>query len=202
MQVSFAIGEISLALLAYLIQQWKNLQITLSVLVFSTVVTLLIIPESPRWLIATNKLDEAIKVLETGAKINNKSLPEISKITKPKEKESAGIGAILTNKFAVQITCVMSINWMVTTLCYFGLSLNAVNLTGTNPYINFVLSGVIEIISYMLTVLLIDRMGRKTLLVFCQLLAGGTCLAAGLINNDMTTLIAILTLAGKELDFH
>ena len=33
------------------------------------------IPESPRWLVAEGRLDEAIAILKNGAKTNNKTLP-------------------------------------------------------------------------------------------------------------------------------
>ena len=191
-------GEIALSPLAYLIQEWKYLQITLSVLVFCNMASLLIIPESPRWLIAKNKIEEALMVLKKGASTNKKTLPKISAFQKTQERKTLGIVPVLTDSFAVQMTCIMSINWMVTTLCYYGLSLNAVNLAGTDPYINFALSGLIEIASYVFAILMIDRIGRKTLLVFCQLLGGGACLAAGLISKDMTSAVTALTLIGNQ----
>ena len=33
------------------------------------------IPESPRWLVAEGRLDEALAILKNGAKTNNKQLP-------------------------------------------------------------------------------------------------------------------------------
>lgn len=33
-------------------------------------------PESPRWLLAKGKLEEALKVLETMARVNGKEFPE------------------------------------------------------------------------------------------------------------------------------
>ena len=33
------------------------------------------IPESPRWLVAEGRLDEAVAILKNGAKTNNKQLP-------------------------------------------------------------------------------------------------------------------------------
>ena len=38
-------------------------------------------------------------------------------------------------------------------------------------------------------------MGRKPILIFCQVLAGSTCIAATFISNDAAT--TALTLAGK-----
>jgi hypothetical protein len=44
-----------------------------------------------------------------------------------------------------------------------------------------------------------DRLGRKTILVFCQLLAGTTCIIAGLVSEDATGVITALTLAGTPI---
>ena len=43
----------------------------------------------------------------------------------------------------------------------------------------------------------INRIGRKPLLIFCQLLAGVTCIIAGLLPEDQTGTIIGLTLTGK-----
>lgn len=38
------------------------------------------LPESPRWLLATGKLEEASKILETLASVNQKDLPDSFKL--------------------------------------------------------------------------------------------------------------------------
>ena len=40
-----------------------------------------------------------------------------------------------------------------------------------------------------------DRMGRKPILIFCQILAGSTCIIAGFVTDKAATIA--LTLAGK-----
>lgn len=51
-----------------------------------------------------------------------------------------------------KITMIMFLNWLTATMSYYGLSLLSVNLTG-DIYVNFVLSAVIEIPSYIFCVL-------------------------------------------------
>ena len=43
-----------------------------------------------------------------------------------------------------------------------------------------------------------DGFGRKTVLVFCQVLAGATCIIAGFIPEDMDGIIVALSLAGMN----
>lgn len=79
-------------------------------------------------------------------------------------------------------------------MCYYGLSMNSVNLAG-NTYGNFILSAFIEIPSYIFCILVMDGWGRKPVLVFTQVLAGVTCIIAGF--DIPAWLITIMTLLGK-----
>ncbi len=56
--------------------------------------------------------------------------------------------------YMTKITLVMFANWLTATMCYYGLSFSSVKLVG-DIYINFVLSAVIEIPSYIFLVLVI-----------------------------------------------
>ena len=44
----------------------------------------------------------------------------------------------------------------------------------------------------------VDGFGRKTILVFCQALAGATCIIAAFIPKDFQNVIVTLTLAGTN----
>ncbi|XP_035719739.1 solute carrier family 22 member 8-like isoform X1 [Vespa mandarinia] len=70
MQIAWAIGLILLAILSYFIPDWRILQLAVSVPTAITVLYIWIIPESPRWLLAKNKLTEADMALERIAKYN------------------------------------------------------------------------------------------------------------------------------------
>ena len=102
----------------------------------------------------------------------------------------------------------------------YGLGFNSVNL-GSDIYITFVLTAFIEIPSYIFLVLVVDGLGRKPVLIFCQVvtfiqvrsmfnlqlgcctsmkvLAGVTCTAAGF--TDVSWITTTLTLAGKPDPF-
>ncbi|XP_011647438.1 solute carrier family 22 member 3-like [Pogonomyrmex barbatus] len=71
MQISWSIGLILLAVLSYVIPDWRILQLAVSVPTAITVLYIWIIPESPRWLLAREKLTEADMALERIAKYNS-----------------------------------------------------------------------------------------------------------------------------------
>ena len=48
---------------------------------------------------------------------------------------------------------------------------------------------------------MVDGFGRKTILVFCQALAGATCIIAAFIPKDFQNVIVTLTLAGNHIYF-
>ncbi|KAL0114913.1 hypothetical protein PUN28_010449 [Cardiocondyla obscurior] len=71
MQISWSIGLILLAVLSYVIPDWRILQLAISVPTAITVLYIWIIPESPRWLLAKGKSTEADMVLERIAIYNS-----------------------------------------------------------------------------------------------------------------------------------
>lgn len=93
----------------------------------------------------------------------------------------------------------MFFNWMVTTMCYYGLTSAASTLT-PDLYLNYSLAILVEVRqkfddSYMniilkqipahfVCILILDRLGRKPVLGFAQLLAGVTCIGAGFMGAE------------------
>ena len=69
-------------------------------------------------------------------------------------------------------------------MIYYGIIYNVENLSGS-LYLNFVLMGLVEIPAYILNILLLDRIGRRNLLIITLLLTGGTCLLAGCIPRSL-----------------
>ncbi|XP_018009367.1 organic cation transporter protein [Hyalella azteca] len=86
--------------------------------------------------------------------------------------------------------------WAVVTFVYYGLSQNSGNIGG-NIFISFILTMVIEIPSYIFTVFVLDKMGRKGTLMFVFLLGGVSCIIAGTLPKDYHSAIMSLSLVGK-----
>lgn len=71
----YTLGIMMLAGVTYLVRDWVQMSIITSAPFLFYFLYLLVMPESPRWLLAKGKLEEALKVLEVMARVNNKELP-------------------------------------------------------------------------------------------------------------------------------
>ena len=68
---SFSIGQMVIVLLAYFFKDWRKLQWTLAIYVMPFFFYYWLVPESPRWLLATSRIREAIKVLKKITYVNS-----------------------------------------------------------------------------------------------------------------------------------
>ncbi len=75
-QIPFALGELVFGLEAYLIRDWVPLQIVAYAPLLIFLVLYFFVPESPRWLIAMGRVDEAEAIIRKGAAENGKKFPE------------------------------------------------------------------------------------------------------------------------------
>ena len=62
------------ALFAYILQDWKDFQMTLSIIVFCMTAIWFVIPESPRWLMSVGKKEQARDLLLKGAAMNKRNI--------------------------------------------------------------------------------------------------------------------------------
>jgi len=203
-QIPFALGELYIVLMAYLVRDWRVYQAVVAAPFFMFFVFIFFIPESVRWLISKERKEEAKVVLNRVAHINKVIMPQMDdddsvsetgeEGTTPKPK--TGISQMFVNPTLRLRFIVMAFNWVVATLGYYGLSLSSAGLS-SDPFTSFALSATMEIPAYLFCILCLDKAGRKGILAFSQILAGTTCLAAALLPAHLTTLTTALTLIGK-----
>ncbi|XP_059089310.1 organic cation transporter protein-like [Tigriopus californicus] len=191
------IGQIFLSALAYAVQDWKAIHYWNSAFFVLAIPAYFWVPESPRWLLSKGRVERTKKTFLRGARMNGKILKEEDLYTlahTADKVENLGCLSLFGTFTLVKHTLIIYWTWIVCSMVFYGLSLNAVNLAG-NIYLNFGLSAFMEIPSYIASVLFVDRLGRKTLLSISLLLAGISCTCAGFI--DVPWLITTLTLLGK-----
>ncbi|XP_027973775.1 solute carrier family 22 member 20-like [Eumetopias jubatus] len=200
------LGQVVLTGLAYLIQQWRWLQGTVSV---AYVIILLYswgLPESACWLITHNKPDKAVKNLQTVARLNGrkeqgrKLTPEVVRIHVQEDtaavKESPFFLDLFRTPGLCRITCCIALGWFSTGFSFYGLGLD-VQRFGFNIYWTQVLFTVVDIPTKLMTGLSMAYFGRRITTVSLLLVAGCTILVTAFLPQDMNTFQMILCLLGK-----
>ncbi|CAH1402020.1 unnamed protein product [Nezara viridula] len=86
--------------------------------------------------------------------------------------------------------------WFADSIAYYGLSLASDNMVGNPFFILFVL-GLVEIPSYILVILMLDRTGRRSLTSIMMLLGAASCIVVALIPKDMPNIITAIACLGK-----
>lgn len=149
-QIPFNLGHLTLPLFAYYIRDWHKLQFALSIPSIILLSYYWIVPESPRWLFAVGRVNEAASVCEKAAKCNklNSStiLTKLENAQEAKTDQSAKGSAfdlIRTKNLRIKTLC-MNFNWFVCGLCFFGVS-QYVGETGGNIFKNVAISASLEI---------------------------------------------------------
>ena len=204
--IPFAVGESIPVFYAMGLKKWKVFQAAVSATMVLACVVWFLLPESPRWLIASGKYDEAKKMIEKAAVVNKVKLsPDVfsSKDSANKEEKEEdyrmpvyGIKDIF-RKSQLKITMVMFICWPVVTLLYYGLSLSADKIKLTdNFYLSFFLVCLVEIPPYLLLPFIIDMWGRRPMFAVTQLVPGICCIVAAFLTPG-TALFASLALGAK-----
>lgn len=177
---------------------WRTLYVVTSLpsLAFVAVV-MPFVSESPRWYLVRRRADDALRVLRAIAAANGRHVPDDVSLKlddEDEEAEPAGKGAdhspaasasgsivdvFRSRTTRVRLVLSVFIN-LLTSVVYYGLSLNVVNLK-TNLYVSVVVNSVAEMPAYLLTALLLDRFGRKPLGIGTTLLSGIFCTAGSLV---------------------
>jgi OCT family organic cation transporter-like MFS transporter 4/5 len=76
----------------------------------------------------------------------------------------------------------MAFIWLACGVGYYGLSLNVVNLS-TNLYLSVFLNGIAEMPAFALTALMLEKFGRRAMLVSMMLLSGVSSVLGGLMSG-------------------
>ncbi|EDW91444.1 organic cation transporter protein [Drosophila yakuba] len=182
-QIPFNIGHASLALFAYFIRDWRWFQFSITIFSVVFVIYIWLVPESPRWLFTTGRVDKSIKILEKIAKCNKAPTetirPEMEAAyaalaARQPVKKGTVVDLFRTPYMRVKTIC-MAINWLVVCMVYYGTA-QYVSALGGNIFISNAIAAGVGIPGTCLCVLMTKYLGRKMTL----LLSNG-CSALGLI---------------------
>lgn len=189
----YTVGLIMLAGITFMVRDWVHLSLLTSAPFILYYLYWFVLPESPRWLLAKGRFQEAAAILETLAHTNGKELPACFKQQlkqRMSNKRTSSEEARLHRNLGLRDLCatpnmrlktvLITLNWFANNMVYVGLSYYGPSL-GTNQYLSFLLSSAVEIPSYVAAWVLIERWGRRWPLCLCMVLSGLSCIATVLV---------------------
>ncbi|XP_047493760.1 organic cation transporter protein-like [Penaeus chinensis] len=214
--LSWAMGTMAWGGFAYLVRDWRWLQLTVSLPCLLFLPALFFLDESPRWLAVEGRQEKALRILKKAAKMNRVEIQSDEKILsilkddqkevqekathgnyKDKVKEYFEVAVILFRTPRLRIiTIVMYFDYLVTGLVYFGLSLSGGNFS-TNPFLYMALMGLMEVPGNTFVIPIITRFARKTLNIFFFVISGAALLALPFIPADHAWAAVTLAMVGK-----
>jgi len=134
---------------------------------------------------------------EVFPKSNGLPTPEYIPIDESSKTESVtetGIIGLISHKKLFGRLIVMSLEWIVITLCFYGLSFNSGKL---ELFVGTGLMAGVECLAYVIILFTIDIADRRPVLAFCQILGGVSCVCAGFVPAQHYWVRLGLALVGK-----
>lgn len=181
----FILGGVTVTLLSWYLQNWRYLLFiiyTPAVLVF---VYMWLLSESFRWFFSKGRYEEGLEVLVRAEKMNNVDVPKEfydqvekqamkqrdARKVENKEANQSSLKQLLVSPMIWKRTFICSFLWISSTLVYYGLSINAIELSG-NSYLNYIVVIVIEAPANVCKLIFLDRFGRKKVIATAFFLTG------------------------------
>ncbi|XP_012633630.2 steroid transmembrane transporter SLC22A24 isoform X1 [Microcebus murinus] len=200
-----SVGQMLLGGLAFVIQDWRTLQLTVSIPIFVIFLSSRWLVESARWLITYNQLDKGLKELRRAARINGKKNAgeiltiEFLRSAMQEELDAARSQASIFCLFHAprlrMIVLYLGFVRLAVTLPLYGLIFNLQYL-GRNIYLFQVLFGAITATARFVALLVMNYMGRRISQVLFLLPVGLFILVNTFLDQEMQTLRTILATLG------
>ncbi|KAH9381098.1 hypothetical protein HPB48_010770 [Haemaphysalis longicornis] len=171
-----------------------------------------VLPESPRWLMANKKFTRARQLIFDAVERNDMDKEEAEVKFELLKKEFEKVSAQKPCSIKVTVfdllkkptlrkrTLILYFCWFVNYLQRTTPCLSTPMTLGGNPYLNFAIAGAVEFPAYAISIVIIQKMGRRLSQSGCMLLAGIACIVT-IFFSDVRTLWVKITFAmiGKFL---
>ncbi|KAL7829582.1 hypothetical protein AOLI_G00304670 [Acnodon oligacanthus] len=194
----FGFGYMLLAGVAYLIRDWRKLQLTISVPGFLFIFYIWVLPHSARWLLLNDRKEEAIVLLRKAAVVNGRPFPTTLQVDMCDAMQGQGqhsAADLLRTPQMRKRALILFYIWFVNVLVYYGLSLGVSDL-GTDVYLTQFLFGLVEIPARSLVLVLLPCSRRLPLSIFL-FIGGGACLLMLAVPADLPNIQTALAMTGK-----
>ncbi|XP_028651427.2 solute carrier family 22 member 6-A-like [Erpetoichthys calabaricus] len=204
----FTLAQIVLAGTAFAIQDWRKLQIALSVPIFVPFVYSWWFPESARWLALNKKPDQAIQIIKKVSRINGRAkegeaiTAEVLLMHMQKEIQVSKKAYTVYDLFATpmmrKITVSLMFIWCATSFSYFGLIMDLQKFTLSVCLVQLIFA-LIEIPCKTVSSLMMMFLGRRFTQKSVLMVPGCLVLVNTFLPNELQTVRTTLAVIAKGL---
>nr|DBA26887.1 TPA: hypothetical protein GDO54_011088 [Pyxicephalus adspersus] len=163
-QVAFTVGLLALAGLAYVVTNWRWLQLAVTLPNFVFLTYYWCVPESPRWLLSQNQKVKANKIIEQIATKNKKPIPDTLKNLTANDdtgdKQVPSFKDLVRTPQIRKHTFILMYIWFTCAVIYQGLIMH-MGSTSENIYLDFFVSALVEFPAAFIIIVTVDRIGRR-----------------------------------------
>ncbi|XP_051579558.1 solute carrier family 22 member 7-like [Myxocyprinus asiaticus] len=210
--LDWSVSTMILPGIAYFVNDWRSLIVTVTAPLGLAVITWRWIPESARWLIANGRLEEAHLYLSKCASTNNRensfkaiipqTLANVIIAENKADRKYSYLDLVRSPKMR-KLALLTGLTWCGVAFTYYGISLNISDF-GLNLYLTQFIYGAIEMPAKLVAYLCLDKLGRRYSQV-ATLIATGACIGITvLIPRDLwlsRTIVAVLGKGFSEATF-
>lgn len=183
-QAAFAFGIMLVAAWGSFIKDRQILQIIYGCHALLLIGHFWLMDESPRWLWSNGRTKESVEIVKKALKMNNSKVNlDVAEFVSKGEaqvrtkSEEAGITDLFKSPRLRNMTLNVCLCWFANSIVYYGLSLSTGSFKG-NPFFILFIMGMVEIPSYVITVYVMDRLGRRSITCFNMIIGGICCIIA------------------------
>lgn len=200
-------GQFVLCLLAYWNRHWRYLYLATSLPSLVTIAYIWLVPESLRWLLLNQRVEEATAVAKKYSRVNNLPEPantmadEVAKVVARLSKESENgspnkynFSHLFRTKYIRRTTLASLYMWFAASVVYYGINFTMPSLGG-DKYRNFAISAAVELASRAALYPALKKIGRRLPNAFSFISAGILCIASAILGNAFGTETVELTYA-------
>ncbi|XP_059485227.1 solute carrier family 22 member 1-like isoform X2 [Neocloeon triangulifer] len=195
-------GLVTLPWLAYALWDWRLFSVISSLPMCVAFLAPWLIPESGRWLLAQGRVEEAEKILRSIAGVNKKEIDEKvftefraygKQFAEAEREQSHNFIELFQTPVLRRRVVLLTLLWMLMTVCYDGHVRNLGNLEQFSLYVTFSLTGLLELPADLLTIVTLDYLGRRWTNFGAMALGALFSLIAASVQS---TPIAVVVMAG------
>ncbi|XP_068239328.1 organic cation transporter protein-like [Palaemon carinicauda] len=220
--VPFAITGMLFGTWAYLIRDWRTLQLVCTIPITFLLLQIPFLDESPRWLVLQGRLEEAAKTLQRGARWHGVTIPcnnelmsllqsletqntQASRIEgyAAKEEQRSRLSKIWREVTALvrtptlrRITIGLFGCWFCVGLTYWGMSLSGTTYSN-DPFLYMIMSSLMEVPGYAGFTPVVSRFGRRSVLAFNFSVCAAAIFTILATPESYTWMVFSLALVGK-----